>query len=53
MGLKLPVREFTLRAVLLGIIITFLFTASNVYLGLKVGLTFASSIPAAVISMSL
>ena len=29
------------------------FTASNVYLGLKVGLTFASSIPAAVISMAL
>ena len=29
------------------------FTAANVYLGLKVGLTFASSIPAAVISMAL
>jgi putative OPT family oligopeptide transporter len=33
--------------------ITFLFTAANVYLGLKVGLTFATSIPAAVISMAL
>ena len=32
--------------------ITLLFTAANVYLGLKVGLTFATSIPAAVISMA-
>lgn len=32
--------------------ITVIFTASNVYLGLKVGVTFASSIPAAVISMA-
>ena len=32
---------------------TLLFTAANVYLGLKVGLTFATSIPAAVISMAL
>ena len=30
-----------------------MFTAANVYLGLKVGLTFATSIPAAVISMAL
>ena len=34
-------------------IITLLFTAANVYLGLKVGLTFATSIPAAVISMAI
>ncbi len=45
-------RELTLRAVLLGAVITVLFTAANVYLGLKVGLTFATSIPAAVISMA-
>lgn len=44
--------ELTLRGVLLGIVITAVFTAANVYLGLKVGLTFASSIPAAVISMA-
>ncbi len=44
--------EFTLRGVLLGVVITFLFTAANVYLGLKIGLTFASSIPAAVLSMA-
>src|SRR4051812_27966746 len=45
-------RELTLRGVLLGGAITLLFTAANVYLGLKVGLTFATSIPAAVISMA-
>jgi putative OPT family oligopeptide transporter len=45
-------RELTLRAVLLGGLITVAFTAANVYLGLKVGLTFATSIPAAVISMA-
>jgi putative OPT family oligopeptide transporter len=44
--------ELTLRALILGVAITFVFTAANVYLGLKVGLTFASSIPAAVISMA-
>src|SRR3954464_8186906 len=45
------VREITLRGLVLGIGITLIFTAANVYLGLKVGLTFATSIPAAVISM--
>src|ERR1700721_438799 len=44
--------ELTVRAVLLGGLITLAFTAANVYLGLKVGLTFATSIPAAVISMA-
>ena len=43
--------ELTLRGVALGCLITVVFTAANVYLGLRVGLTFASSIPAAVISM--
>jgi putative OPT family oligopeptide transporter len=46
-------RELTLRALVLGALITTVFTAANVYLGLKVGLTFASSIPAAVISMAI
>ncbi|MBN6710142.1 oligopeptide transporter, OPT family [Haemophilus haemoglobinophilus] len=45
-------KELTFRGMLLGALITVVFTASNVYLGLKVGLTFASSIPAAVISMA-
>ncbi len=44
--------ELTFRGILLGAIITVIFTASNVFLGLKVGLTFSSAIPAAVISMS-
>ena len=45
-------RELTFRGIVLGAIITLLFTAANVYLGLKIGLTFATSIPAAVISMA-
>lgn len=45
--------ELTLRGLALGCLITLVFTAANVYLGLRVGLTFASSIPAAVISMAL
>ena len=48
--LRLP--ELTARGMLLGAILTVIFTASNVYLGLKVGLTFSSAIPAAVISMA-
>src|SRR5215213_4649261 len=46
-------RELTLRALVLGALLTTIFTAANVYLGLRVGLTFASSIPAAVISMAI
>ena len=45
-------RELTVRGLLLGALLTTIFTAANVYLGLRVGLTFASSIPAAVISMA-
>src|SRR5215469_16827993 len=45
--------ELTWRALVLGAAITLVFTAANVYLGLKVGLTFATSIPAAVISMAI
>ena len=46
------VRELTIRGIVLGALITVLFTAANVYLGLRAGLTFATSIPAAVISMA-
>lgn len=49
---KQSVPELTVRGIILGGIITLMFTAANVYLGLKVGLTFATSIPAAVISMA-
>lgn len=46
-------KELTLRGIIIGGVITLVFTAANVYLGLKVGLTFATSIPAAVISMAI
>ncbi|HET8750649.1 MAG TPA: oligopeptide transporter, OPT family [Sphingomicrobium sp.] len=46
------IKELTVRGVILGALITVVFTAANVYLGLKIGLTFATSIPAAVISMA-
>ena len=45
--------ELTLRALVLGSLLALVFTAANVYLGLRVGLTFASAIPAAVISMAM
>ena len=45
--------ELTIRAVVLGCLLAVIFTAANTYLGLKVGLTFASAIPAAVISMAI
>jgi putative OPT family oligopeptide transporter len=48
-----PGKELTLRGLVLGVALTLPFTAANMYLGLKVGLTFATSIPAAVISMAL
>jgi putative OPT family oligopeptide transporter len=47
-----PQRELTVRGVILGVLITLVFTAANVFFGLKAGLTFATSIPAAVISMA-
>ena len=45
-------RELTLRSIVIGGLLTFLFTAANVYFGLRVGLTFSTAIPAAVISMA-
>ncbi|MGH8151630.1 MAG: OPT family oligopeptide transporter [Rhodanobacteraceae bacterium] len=48
-----PRHELTIRGVLIGIAITIVFTAANVYFGLKAGLTFSTSIPAAVISMAI
>jgi len=46
-------KELTGRGLIIGIIITLVFTAANVYFGLKAGLTFSTSIPAAVISMAI
>ena len=45
--------ELTIRSLIIGIVITVVFTAANVFFGLKAGLTFATSIPAAVISMAI
>lgn len=45
--------ELTLRGLIIGVVITLIFTAANVFFGLKAGLTFATSIPAAVISMAI
>ncbi|PYK08548.1 MAG: oligopeptide transporter, OPT family [Verrucomicrobia bacterium] len=46
-------KELTIRGLIIGIVITLVFTAANVYFGLKAGLTFSTSIPAAVISMAI
>jgi putative OPT family oligopeptide transporter len=46
-------RELTVRGLILGVLITLVFTAANVFFGLKAGITFATSIPAAVISMAI
>src|SRR4030088_529332 len=45
--------EFTLRAVVMGVLLGMLFGASSLYLVLKVGLTVSASIPVAVISITL
>ena len=45
--------EFTVTAVILGVILAVVFGAANAYLGLRVGMTVSASIPAAVISMGL
>src|ERR1700712_258923 len=44
--------ELTVRGLVIGGAITIVFMAANVYLGLKTGMTFSSSIPAAIISMA-
>ena len=44
-------KEFTLTALVLGVVLAVVFGAANAYLGLRVGLTVSASVPAAVISM--
>jgi putative OPT family oligopeptide transporter len=46
-----PIAEFTIRAVVLGTVLSVAFGMVNAYLGLKVGLTVSASIPSAVLSM--
>ncbi|MGB9702499.1 MAG: OPT family oligopeptide transporter [Candidatus Kapaibacteriota bacterium] len=45
--------EFTLRALLIGLILAVVLGAANAYLGLKAGMTIAATYPAAVIGMAL
>ena len=52
-SISAPRTELTVRGLIIGIVITLVFTAANVFFGLKAGLTFATSIPAAVISMAI
>src|ERR1700722_15126140 len=52
-GPEVKLREFTLRAVVLGVLLGVVFGASSLYLVLKVGMTVSASIPVAVISLTL
>ena len=44
--------EFTLRALVLGLLMAVILGAANAYLGLKAGMTIAATYPAAVIGMA-
>ncbi len=46
-------KEFTARAVIIGILLALILGGANAYLGLKVGMTVSASIPAAVLSMGI
>ena len=50
---KTNLREFTLRAILLGLAMTVVLGAANLYLGLRAGMTIAATYPAAVIGMAI
>jgi len=50
---KTDQREFTARALIIGIIMTVVLGAANAYLGLRAGMTIAATYPAAVIGMAL
>jgi putative OPT family oligopeptide transporter len=49
---KTGLREFTLKAVILGVVLTVILGAANAYLGLRAGMTIAATYPAAVIGMA-
>src|ERR1700680_4356688 len=49
---NLQMREFTLRALLLGLVMTVILGAANAYLGLRAGITIAATYPAAVVGMA-
>src|SRR5512137_1502621 len=46
-------KEFTVRALVIGLIMAVVLGAANAYLGLKAGMTIAATYPAAVIGMAL
>ncbi len=46
-------QEFTLRALLIGLVLTVVLGAANAYLGLRAGITIAATYPAAVVSMAI
>src|SRR6266700_5297116 len=48
----MEMKEFTLRAILLGLFMTIVLGAANAYLGLRAGITIAATDPAAVIAMA-
>src|SRR5437868_12768268 len=49
----MEMKEFTFRAVLIGMVMTAILGSANAYLGLKAGMTIAATYPAAVISMAI
>src|SRR5713101_2182687 len=49
---SMEMREFTWRAILLGLAMTIVLGAANAYLGLRAGITIAATYPAAVIAMA-
>src|SRR5579862_5681285 len=49
---NMEMREFTLRAMLLGLLMTVVLGAANAYLGLRAGITIAATYPAAVVGMA-
>ncbi len=50
---NVQMREFTLRALLLGLVMTVILGAANAYLGLRAGITIAATYPAAVVGMAI
>src|SRR4030095_15511355 len=50
---NMEMKEFTFRAVLIGLVMTVILGAANAYLGLRAGMTIAATYPAAVIGMAL
>src|SRR5215813_1794562 len=49
----MEMKEFTLRALLIGLVMTAILGSANAYLGLKAGMTITATYPAAVIGMAL